>query len=116
MYGTELTGISSSTPGLSKASRWTRVASAHDPIGGSMEHFINTANIKNYRQQLSDPAVDQDPVRRVMLVRLLAGELAKDADSKPTAQVADHREADLLARRQELSGVEYWAEMHRSAK
>ena len=73
-----------------------------------MERFINTENIKNYRKQLSEPGIEKDPVRRVMLVRLLAGELAKDADSK-LALGAD----ELLATQRELSGAESWAEVHR---
>lgn len=43
-----------------------------------MERFINTENIKNYRRQLGEPGINNDPIRRVMLVRLLAEELAKD--------------------------------------
>jgi hypothetical protein len=52
-------------------------ALALDPTGGSMEHFINAGNIKNYRQLLRDPDVASDPIRRAMLERLLADELAK---------------------------------------
>lgn len=47
------------------------------PTGGSMEHFINAGNIKNYRLLLLDPDVASDPIRRAMLERLLADELAK---------------------------------------
>jgi hypothetical protein len=42
-----------------------------------MENFINAGNIKNYRLLLLDPNVANDPIRRAMLERLLADELAK---------------------------------------
>jgi hypothetical protein len=78
-----------------------------------MERFINTAHI-NYCKRLSDPDIDKDPVRRIMLTRLLTDELAKDATSKLTVQEVAHLEADLLAQRLAMSSVEYWAAMHRA--
>jgi len=50
-----------------------------------MERFISTENIKNYRLLLSDPDIEKDPVRRLILVRLLADELAKDSASRQAA-------------------------------
>jgi hypothetical protein len=47
-----------------------------------MEHFISTGNIKNYRRLLLDPDVSNDPIRRAMLERLLADELAKAPDPR----------------------------------
>jgi hypothetical protein len=82
-----------------------------------MERFIHTENIKNYRLLLSDPDIGKDPVRRAMLVRLLAGELAKHAESKPTARDSDHFEANLLAhRRHTKRGVEFRASTVNRAK
>lgn len=67
-----------------------------------MERFINSENIKNYRKQLSEPGIDKDPIRRLMLVRLLAGELAKRAD----AELASGAE-ELLATQRELSSAKF---------
>ena len=50
-----------------------------------MERFIHTENIKNYRLLLGDPDIEKDPVRRLMLVRLLADELAKYSESRQAA-------------------------------
>jgi hypothetical protein len=75
-----------------------------------MERFINTENIRNYRKLLIDPSVDTDPARRAMLVRLLADELAKDADLRLTMRASEPNPAQ----QREVSSTGHWANMHRS--
>ena len=45
-----------------------------------MERFIHRENIAHYRRLLAEPHVLDDQVRHKQLLRLLAEEMAKDAN------------------------------------
>jgi len=44
----------------------------------SMDHFICRENVAHYRRLLAEPCVADDQVRHNELIRLLAGEEAKE--------------------------------------